>query len=833
MDQSFDLSKGLVAALGEANEYGLEELTDDILFYILYRDEPYGVIKKALYAASISSYELKLKLNSAYVCPDGDIDKSEVPYSNETLDTLERAQQYAELTDSDILETPHVFLALLDSPNEVLQSYYEEHNADLDTLRKDIIEYIYTSNITRFSTKAEKEKATVVVKQLPKAIKDQCEDLVQQAIDGEIDPLIGREKEIEAIINTLSRRTKNNVLLLGDSGTGKTALVKGLALKIANGEIPALANKKIFSLNLGALMSNTTYRGQLEGKLTELITALVKYGNCILFIDEMHTIMGAGTSSENKTDIAQLLKPHLTGRKLQIIGATTLSEAKNIEKDAAFARRLNFVTIEEPNEEDTLNILRNLAYKYEDFHQVKIPEETLKAVVRLSGRYIQDRHQPDKSIDVLDEASARLKLNIKHIATNDKDKVMLELESLENKLENVIDLYEIVALRKKISELENIYEEMELNEEHYELAEEDWPILTANDVANIIESRTGIPVSKLMQSDKQRLLKLENEMHKQVIGQNLAVKAVANAVRRNSSGINDPRKPIASFIFAGPSGVGKTELAKVLADLQFGSRDNIIRLDCSEYKEEHSLSKILGAPAGYIGHGSGGTITEAVRRQPYSVILVDELEKAHANFSDILLQILDEGQLTDAEGTKVSFRNCIIIITTNLGSGLVSQSRPVGFGSNDEEENSANEYEILKDKTMDTIKKSLRPELINRLDDIVVFHSLTKANLRDIVRILGKDLDKRLAEQDIIVTCSDEALDFVSDNGYNPVYGARPLKRAITTHIEEPLSLLLLEDLIQPGDTIQVELEEGELVFYKVIGEDMILITPSAVGSEA
>ena len=827
MEHNSNLESAILTALSEASLYGVTELTDDILFYIIYRDESYGIIKKTLYAASISSYELKTLLNTLYdMQPNAE--KREVPYSQETLNTLAKAEEYAVLTDSDILETPHVLLALLDSPNEILQNYYNDHNADLDALRKDLIEYIYTSNVSRLYTKDVRKTTT---KQIPKPLKDQCEDLVQQALDGEIDPLIGREKEIEAIINTLSRRTKNNVLLLGDSGTGKTAIVKGLALKIANGEIPALANKRIFSLNLGSLMTNTTYRGQLESKLTELVQALVQYGDCILFIDEMHTVIGTGTSSDNKTDIAQLLKPHLTGRKLQLIGATTLAEAKTIEKDAAFARRLNFVTIEEPNEEDTLNIIKNLAYKYEDFHEVQMPEETLKAVVRLSGRYIQDRHQPDKSIDILDEAAARLKLNNANRKISRRDQILLDIESNENKLEEATDLYEIVKIRKLLVDLENEYEELDSSETNS--VDDVWPILTVDDIAKIIESRTGIPVSKLMQSDKQRLLKLEEELHKQVVGQDQAVKAVANAVRRNSSGINDPKKPIASFIFAGPSGVGKTELAKALADLQFGSRDNIIRLDCSEYKEEHSLSKILGAPAGYVGHGSGGTITEAVRRQPYSVILVDELEKAHPNFSDILLQILDEGQLTDAEGTKVSFKNCIIIITTNLGSGLVSQSRPVGFGSNDTEENEQNEYEALRDKTMETIKKSLRPELINRLDDIVVFHSLSKAHLRDIARILGKDLDKRLEDQDIVVRCSDDALDYISDFGYNPVYGARPLKRAITTHLEEPLSLMLLEDKIKEGDVIQVELEDGALVFYKVLGEDMILVTPKLVGSEA
>ena len=822
MEYSKDLIARLEDAKRAASLYELDKVTDDILFYIILREDFSGIIKKSSTDAHIFLYELKTFLIRKYVDPVNVIglEDIEIKISSETQGLLKVAENYAESMDEQEVSIFHVFLALLDSPNQNLKDYFEEQMSDIDSFRIDLIEYIYTGDISRYNKKASKTSA---IKTVPKNIKEQCDDLTELALNGEIDPLIGREDEIDVIINTLSRRTKNNVLLLGDSGTGKTAIVKGLALKIAKGEIPALANKKVFSLNLGSLMSNTTYRGQLESKLTELVKALSDFGNCILFIDEMHTIMGAGTSSENKTDIAQLLKPHLTGRKLQLIGATTPKEAKNIEKDAAFARRLNFITIDEPNEEDTLNILRNLAYKYEDFHQVIIPEETLKAVVKLSGRYIQNRNQPDKSIDVLDEAAARLKLNSTSTAdANRKSDIIIEINHLKEQFLNADDTKNLIFIRKQMTALEK---ELKMIEERQEnITKEEWPELTADDIASIVEIRTGIPVSKLMESDKQRLLKLEEQLHNQVIGQDLAVKAVANAVRRNSSGLNDPRKPIASFIFAGPSGVGKTELAKVLADLQFGSRDNIIRLDCSEYKEEHSLSKILGAPAGYIGHGSGGTITEAVRRQPYSVILVDELEKAHPNFSDILLQILDEGRLTDAEGTKVSFKNCIIIITTNLGSGLISQSRPVGFGSQDEEANEKNEYEVLKDKTLETIKKSLRPELINRLDDIVVFHSLTKSNLRDIVRILGKDLDARLAEQNIIVKCSDEALDFISEDGYNPVYGARPLKRAITTHLEEPLSIMLLEDQITSGDTIKVELEEDELVFYKVEDDALVRV---------
>ena len=413
-----------------------------------------------------------------------------------------------------------------------------------------------------------------------------------------------------------------------------------------------------------------------------------------------------------------------------------------------------------------------------------------------------------------------------------------ELKELYHLLEGTNDLVEVIQYRKDILALNTLIDQLAVIdgqkvEENEEIDKSNWPILSADNVANIVEVRTGIPVSKLMQSDKQKLLRLEEEMHKQIVGQELAVKAVANAIRRNSSGLNDPNRPIASFIFSGPTGVGKTQVAKAIADLQFGSRDNIVRIDCSEYKEEHAIAKLIGAPAGYKGYGEGGQLTEAIRRQPYSVLLIDELEKAHANFSDILLQILDEGHLTDAEGVKVSFRNCVIIITTNLGSGLISQARPVGFGSNDAEEEEKAEYEQLKDRTMETIKKSLRPELINRVDEITVFHSLNKEHLRGIARILGEDLDKRLAEQDIVVKCSDAALDFISDNGYDKVYGARPLKRAITTYLEEPLSLMLLEDKVMPGDNIRVELEDNELVFYKVVDEELVPISPMIESSEA
>jgi ATP-dependent Clp protease ATP-binding subunit ClpC len=842
MNYTYDLKNAIKEAKQVSIMYGSKEVTDDVLLYVLYRDEGYGLIKKALIESGFSVFDLKNLLNAHYDNANAEMQSVEdIEVSKETTMALSKAEDYAKKTDSEYLDISHVILALLESKNLILDTFFSNKREALVQLSKDLIEYILTDDITRYFNKNNKESSIKSCsKSIPKSILDCCEDLIQQALDGEIDPLVGREKEVNAIINTLSRRTKNNVLLTSLSGVGKTALVKGIALKIANGEIPALAEKRIFSLNLGSLMSGTTYRGQLESKLTDLIAALVKLGNCILFIDEMHSVMGMGSSEANKTDIAQLLKPHLTGRKLQVIGATTLKEIKTVEKDGAFARRFNIIKLEEPNEEDTFNILKRLAHKYEDFHKVIIPEETIRTTVRLSSRYITDRHQPDKAIDILDEAAARLKLDTTALEEKKQDKLQQELKELHRLLEETNDLTEVIQYRKDIKALELLISMdnlVEVNEQkaddNEEINKSNWPVLSADNIANIVEVRTGIPVSKLMQSDKQKLLRLEEEMHKQIVGQELAVKAVANAIRRNSSGLNDPNRPIASFIFSGPTGVGKTQVAKAIADLQFGSRDNIVRIDCSEYKEEHAIAKLIGAPAGYKGYGEGGQLTEAIRRQPYSVLLIDELEKAHANFSDILLQILDEGHLTDAEGIKVSFRNCIIIITTNLGSGLISQARPVGFGSNDAEEEEKAEYEQLKDRTMETIKKSLRPELINRVDEITVFHSLNKKHLRGIARILGKDLDKRLAEQNIVVKCSDAALDFISDNGYDKVYGARPLKRAITTYLEEPLSLMLLEDKIVPGDNIRVELEDNELIFYKIVDEELVPISPIIESSEA
>ena len=800
-------------------------ITDDKLLYAVYREYQHDPIGKILYNNSVSLFMLRRKLDEEYNIGDmaygslTDSFKEQIIMSESTKEIIEAAEQYALLTNSDHLKLAHLILALLDSKNVLIKEYIEEEGVMIASLQKDLIEFIYTGKSSKLATKAEKEKDKV--KEVPKIIKDHCEDITQQAIDGEIDPIIGRHKEVDMITNTLSRRTKNNVLIVGPAGSGKTAIIKGLALRIVNGEVPALTNKRIFSLNLGALMGGTTYRGQLEEKCAKLVQALADMEDIILFVDEMHVLMGAGASSGNeKTSVAGLIKPALSARRLQVIGCTTDKEVRIIQEDPAFIRRFNIIQLEEPDELQTLEILRGLAYKYEEFHDVTIPEETLKAAVRLSSRYIAERYQPDKSIDVIDEAAAKLKLKALQVITEEQQ-LELDIKNLKTKLEYASDLDSLIEIHNELKVKNQEYDEL-LERLLDEDVKEERPVLTPDDIALIVEHRTNIPVAKLMASDKSKLLKLEEELHKKIVGQDLAVKCVADAVRKNSSGIGNPNKPIAAFMFAGPTGVGKTEICKALADLQFGSRDNIIRIDCSEYSEAHSVSKLVGSAPGYVGYGEGGQLTEAVRHKPYSVVLFDEFEKAKGNLTNIMLQILDEGRLTDSNGVTVSFRNCIIVLTTNLGSGLIQESRAVGFGAGKEEDQDKAEYEILKDKTMAAIEKSLPPEFINRLSDVIVFTPLNKEEQRQITRLLGKDLDKRLEDLDIVVKCSDEALDFITDMGYNKAMGARPLARAISTYIEQPLSIYLLEDKIVNGDYVKVELEDNELVFYKQVGEDLI-----------
>ena len=819
MEYTERAKKVLEEAKAIASMYYQYEVSDDMVLYGLYRHNQNMLVGKSMYDAGMSIFTMRKALDSAYEINDAmePVPENKIIFSEESCALLQVAEEYAKMTNCNEVSSAHLLLALLASDNEIIRDYIESEGVIESEIQKDMVEYIYTCELTRYASSSN-NKATSA-KATPKIITDNCENLTEQALNGEIDPIIGREKEVNMIINTLSRRTKNNVLIIGPSGAGKTALVKGLTLKIIQGEIPALANKRVFALNLGSLMGGTTYRGQLEEKCANLVKALMEMEDIVLFVDEMHVLMGAGsTNNDNKASVASLLKPALTSRKLQIIGCTTTKEVRVIQEDVAFMRRFNTINLEEPNEADTLEILRGLAYKYEEFHGVTIPDEAIVAAVRLSGRYITERFQPDKSIDVIDEAAAKLKL--KNSNKTKEQMLQNELDQLNAKVEyakdfdSLVDLYEQMKIKKE--EIKALVAE--------ELNPTAKPVLTSNDIAIIIEDRTGIPIAKLMASDKSKLLHLEDELHKKIIGQDLAIKAVSDAVRKNSSGIGNPNKPIASFMFAGPTGVGKTELCKALADIQFGSAENIIRIDCSEFSEQIAVSKLIGSAPGYVGYNDGGQLTEAVRHKPYSVVLFDEFEKARGNLTNIMLQILDEGRLTDSNGLTVSFKNCIIVLTTNLGSGLIQESRPIGFGAQEEEQQDKAEYEILKDRTMEAINNNLPPEFINRLSDVIVFTPLNKVEQRQITRLLGKSLDARLEELDIVVKCSDEALDFITDSGYNKEFGARPLARALSTYLEQPLSIFLLQDDILNGDYVRVELEDNELIFYKQVGDELIRI---------
>lgn len=797
-------------ATNEVKEHKSTRITDEFLLFSLYKETQYQTMGKCLSMNDFNLFTLRYYVdnrNNSLEEPDFTPTKEAI-LSPQSEETFIMAAEYAEMTGCKKILVPHLLMALLESDNRAITDYYRDYKIPLSAIRKDCVEFIYTGKIkstTRDSTNTKQEN-----KDLDKVIEETCTDLTALALNGQIDPIIGREKEIDAIINTMARRSKNNVLIAAPEGVGKTAIVKGLALKLANNEIPSLANKRIFSLSIGSLMSNSMYRGQLEEKVTNLIKALSDLGNAILFIDELHMICKSGQGKDSSIDIAGLLKTELANRSLQLIGCTTLRELRILQEDPAFLRRLNVIKLDEPDEDEAFKILKGLAYKYEDFHNIALPDDTLKCAIKLAKRYVAERYLPDSAIDVIDSASAKLKLS--QTAFNDEEnKQELELSLLENKMNETKSGKECIKLYQRMQTLKNL-----LNKEDEPDIPADRVPLTEDHIAAEIEVRTGIPTSRLMASEKAKLLQLEDDLHERVIGQDLAIEEISSAIRRSCSGLSNPDKPVASFLFAGPTGVGKTELCKALAELRYGSRESMIRIDCSEFSESHSVSKLIGAAPGYIGYDKGGQLTEAVRNKPFSLILFDEFEKAKGNLTNILLQILDDGRLTDSNGVTVSFKNCIIVLTTNLGSGLLAESRAVGFGTNDASTEEANEYEQLKEKTMNTIKKALSPEFLNRLSATVVFHPLNKEQQRQIIRLLGKRIDERLEEQNIIAKCSDEALDFIADQGYSKEYGARPLERALIKYIEEPLSLLLLEDKILPGDYVQIELDGDKLKFTVV-----------------
>lgn len=642
-------------------------------------------------------------------------------------------------------------------------------------------------------------------------------DLTQKAKDGEIDPVIGREKEIERVIQILSRRTKNNPCLIGEPGVGKTAVAEGLALKIATDEVPEpLKGKRIIALDLTGMIAGTKYRGDFEDRIKNAMDEVKNDPSVILFIDELHTIIGAG-SAEGSADAANILKPSLARGDFQVIGATTIQEyRKYIEKDAALERRFQPVMVGEPTQEEAVEILKGLRDRYEAHHKVKITDEAIQAAVELSARYIADRFLPDKAIDLIDESASRVRLHT-HTEPDDikqTEKKIKELEQEKAAAVNTQDFERAAKLRDEEKKAREALKEQKekWREENEKVSGE----VTEEDIAKIVSDWTGVPVSRLTQEESERLLKMEEVLHERVIGQDEAVASVAKAIRRGRVGLKDPKRPVGSFIFLGPTGVGKTELCKALAQAMFGDENAMIRLDMSEYMEKHTVSKLVGSPPGYVGYDEGGQLTEKVRRHPYSVLLFDEIEKAHPDVFNMLLQVLEDGRLTDSQGRLVDFKNTIIIMTSNVGARLITnEQKNLGFAFGDDASKDTEESKTLKETVMAELKKTFRPEFLNRVDDIIVFNKLNEEQIGQIARHMLKELEARLAEMQISITFTDEAIKAIANEGYDPVYGARPLRRAICAQIEDPISEKILDGTVKAEDQVVCSYKDGAFTFEK------------------
>lgn len=726
---------------------------------------------------------------------------------------LELAVQVANRMNHNYVGTEHILLGLLSDGGGVAVGILRAMNIRTDDI-VEAIRHILGSSSNGDDGRQEGANNNGDLGDLT----DFATDLNESAKQGKIDPVIGRDTEIQRVIQILSRRTKNNPVLIGEPGVGKTAIAEGLAQRIVTGNVPEiLRNKRIISLSIGSMLAGAKYRGEFEERLKKAIDEVQPHDDMIIFIDEIHTLVGAG-ATEGAMDAANILKPALARGEFQVIGATTLDEyKKHIEKDAALERRFQPVQVGEPNEEDALEILKGLRDRYEAFHKAKITDEALKAAVTLSSRYITDRFLPDKAIDVVDEAASKVRMKV-FSAAPDVKALEDRLNTVKKEKEAAVTSQDFEKAAKLRDEEQSLVKEIDDKKSVAKEESEQKLVVTEDDIAAVVAQWTGIPVAKIADEESQTLLHLEEELHKRVVGQDDAVTAVAKAVRRARAGLKDPKRPIGSFLFLGPTGVGKTELARALASSLFGDESAMIRLDMSEYMEKHTVSRLVGAPPGYVGYEEGGQLTDAVRRKPYSVILLDEVEKAHADFFNILLQVLDDGRLTDSQGRTVDFRNTVIIMTSNLGAkALHKNSSELGFLAPKKSESSTNQsnsidFKEAKKSVMDAVKRHFRPEFLNRIDEMIVFRPLTEEDLKHIVSILMSDVTKRLKERELQLEITSEAMQLLVKEGSDFTMGARPLKRAIQRLIEDPVSDLILKGDVTEGKTIKVDVKDNEIV---------------------
>lgn len=745
---------------------------------------------------------------------------SDLPYTSRSKQVLDLAMSQAAEMSHSYVGTEHLLLGLLCEEKGIAAQVLQQLGVKIEAVKNETLEILNPPSKSTAQGKSNKKKAKGIgvavndAKSKTPALDHFCRDLTKMAREGKLDPTIGRHVEIERTIEILCRRKKNNPVLIGEPGVGKTALVEGLAQLIANDEVAdPLKNYRVLSLDVAALIAGTKYRGQFEERLKTVVTEISDDDSVILFVDELHTLIGAG-AAEGAIDASNMLKPSLARGELQCIGATTLSEyRKHIEKDGALERRFQPVAIDPPSLEETFEILKGLKKYYEAHHRIQIPDDVLYHAVKLSDRYITDRFLPDKAVDVIDEAGSRLRIKSQHAPPPNLD-LPVKLGNIQKEKESAIgdqDFEKAAELR----DLEkSIQADIHAKQEAWNVRQREYrPELLCEDVAFIVGRWTGVPVVRMKEDETLRLTNMENEISRRVIGQRDAIAAISTAIRRSRAGLKDPRRPIGSFIFSGPTGVGKTELARSLAEFLFGDPDSLVRIDMSEYMEKFSVSRLIGAPPGYVGYEDSGVLTKTIRRRPYSVVLLDEIEKAHPEVFNILLQVLDEGHLTDNYGRVIDFRNTVIIMTSNLGSRDISKNANLGFHGSD----AKTSYEIMQGKVINEIERVFNPEFLNRIDETIVFHSLSKDQIAKIVHILMKDVEERLKDEDLRISLSESAVEFLVDKGYDERFGARPLKRAIQRYIENPLSESILAGEFSPGDEVLVDMDVEHMDLCMVV----------------